>query len=137
MEASILQVLRFVSIRQPEVIHLCRDYSSMAHKKTGHITVITALAGQPPFNLPAELLYELSRLCLGDELAEAYALPRHRLWQQALKLYRTGNRISTLAHYHVPGVGRLSEKVNFHLLQKALHQNLDPNPDKRAFRHIA
>lgn len=99
--------------------------------------VITALAGQPPFNLPAELLYELSRLCLGDELADAYQLPQHRMWKQALKLYRGANRVATLAHYHVPGVDKLSEKMNFRLLQKALHENLDPNPEKRAFRHIA
>ncbi|NPU90277.1 MAG: DUF2236 domain-containing protein [Gammaproteobacteria bacterium] len=100
-------------------------------------SVITALAGQPPFNLPAPLLYELSRLCLGDELADAYLLPRNRLWQRALQLYRAGNRIGALAHYHVPGMDRLSEKLNFRLLQKAIRENLDPDPEKRAFRHIA
>jgi len=99
--------------------------------------VITALAGQPPFNLPEALLYELSRLCLGDELADAYQLPRNGFWQRMLKVYQAGNRVGTLAHYHVPGLDRLSEKVNFRLLQKAISENLDPNPEKRAFRHIA
>ena len=99
--------------------------------------VITALAGQPPFNLPEALLYELSRLCLGEELADAYQLPRDGLWQQAVKLYRAGNQAGTFAHYHLPGFGRLSRQVNFRLLRRALTENLDRNPDNRVFRHIA
>ncbi len=101
------------------------------------LAVIGALAGKPPFNLPAPLLFELSRLCLGDELADAYQFPRHKGWQQAVKLYRAGNQLGTLAHYQVPLFDRLWETVNFRLLRKALQDNLDPNPDKRAFRHIA
>jgi hypothetical protein len=99
--------------------------------------VITALAGQPPFNLPEALLYELSRLCLGDELADVYELPRNRLWHRAVLAYKAANRVSALAHYHIPGVDRLSERLNFTLLRNALNKNLDKNPEKRAFRHIA
>ena len=99
--------------------------------------VITALAGKPPFNLPAPLLFELSRVCLGDELADVYDFPRHKGWQQAVRLYQAANRASTLAHYRVPYFDRLWQEVNFKLLRKALVDNLDANPDKRAFRHIA
>lgn len=101
------------------------------------ISVITALAGQPPFNLPESLLFELSRLCLGNELADAYQLPRHAGWQQAIRAYRLANKASTLAHYRLPGFDRISEALNFRLIRKALVDNLDSDPNKRAFRHIA
>ena len=96
-----------------------------------------ATQAQPPFNLREELLFELSRLCLGDELADAYQLPRHKGWQQAVRLYQLANKASTLAHYRLPGFDRLSETLNFRLIRKALVDNLDANPEKRAFRHIA
>lgn len=99
--------------------------------------VITALAGQPPFNLPEALLYELSRLCLGDELADVYELPRNKMWHRAVLAYKAANKVSQFAHYNVPGVDLISEKLNFRMLQKSLYDNLDSNPDKRAFRHIA
>lgn len=114
-----------------------RQYNPNEESRALALAVITALAGQPPFNLPAALLFELSRLCLGDELADAYQLPRHKRWEQAVQLYRLGNQASTLAHYRLPGFGRLSESLNFRLIRKALVDNLDANPDKRAFRHIA
>lgn len=100
-------------------------------------TVVSALAGQPPFNLPEALLFELSRLCLGDELADIYQFPRHAGWQRAVQLYRLGNQLGTFAHYRVPGFDRLSQALNFRIVRKALLDNLDADPDKRAFRHIA
>ncbi|WP_421710601.1 oxygenase MpaB family protein [Alcanivorax sp.] len=100
-------------------------------------TVITALAGQPPFRLSEGLLFELSRICLGDELADVYALPRSAFWHRAVLAYKAANRLSTLAHYQVPGVARLSEKMNLRMLRGALHKNLPADPQKRAFRHIS
>jgi len=114
-----------------------RQYSPNEESRQLAMAVITALAGQPPFNLPEALLYELSRVCLGEQLADAYALPRNPLWEQVIRLYRAGNRLGTLAHYHLPLFDKLSERINFQLLHKALSENLDPNPEKRAFRHIA
>lgn len=114
-----------------------RQYDPNEESRALALAVITALAGQPPFNLPVELLFELARLCLGNELADAYQLPRHAGWRQAVRLYRLGNRVGTAAHYHLPGVDRLSETLNFRLIRKALVDNLDANPEKRAFRHIA
>lgn len=100
-------------------------------------TVVKALAGQPPFNLPEGLLFELSRLCIGEELADAYEFPQSTMWRQALKLYRNGNHVASRAHYKIPGADILSEKLNFEFLRRTLQANLDPNPEKRAFRHIA
>lgn len=114
-----------------------RQYNPNEESRQLATAVITALAGQPPFNLPAALLFELSRLCLGDGLADAYALPRDKRWQQVVQLYRLGNKAGTFAHYHLPWFDRLSEAFNFRMVRKALVENLDPNPDKRAFRHIA
>lgn len=99
--------------------------------------VITSLAGQPPFHLPEALLFELSRICLGDELADVYALPRSALWYRAVLAYKGANKMSAFAHYHVPGVARLSERMNFRLLRGALQKNLPVDPKKRAFRHIS
>lgn len=114
-----------------------RQYNPNEESRALALAVITALAGQPPFNLREELLFELSRLCLGDELADAYQLPRHKGWQQAVRLYQLANKASALAHYRLPGFDRLSETLNFRLIRKALVDNLDANPEKRAFRHIA
>lgn len=114
-----------------------RQYSPNEESRMLATAVITALAGQPPFNLPEALLYELSRLCLGDELADVYELPRHSLWHRAVMAYKMANKATAFAHYNVPGVNKVSEKLNFRMLQKSLYDNLDGNPEKRAFRHIA
>lgn len=99
--------------------------------------VITALARQPPFNLSEELLFELSRICLGDDLADVYELPRSAFWWRAVMAYKGMNKLSTYSHYHVPGMARLSEAMNLRMLRKALHNNLPADPQKRAFRHIS
>ncbi|PNE01869.1 hypothetical protein A15D_02550 [Alcanivorax sp. MD8A] len=99
--------------------------------------VITALAGQPPFRLQESLLYELSRICLGDELADVYELPRSAFWLRAVLAYKAANKVATLAHYRVPGVDRISERLNVRMLRAALHKNLPEDPQKRAFRHIS
>ncbi|MCH8541946.1 MAG: DUF2236 domain-containing protein [Alcanivorax sp.] len=114
-----------------------RQYSPNEESRQLTDAVLTALAGQPPFNLPKAFLCELSRQCLGDELADAYALPRHRGWRQAMRLYQAGNRVATLAHYRLPGFAGLTERMNFRFLSKALQDNLPSDPEKRAFRHIA
>lgn len=114
-----------------------RQYSPNEESRMLAQAVITALAGQPGFNLSAGLLYELSRVCLGNELADVYQLPRHQGWHKAVLAYRAANKAATFAHYHVPGADRLSERMNFQTLRKSLLENLPTNPEKRAFRHIA
>lgn len=114
-----------------------RQYSPNDEGRALAHAVITSLAGQPPFELREEYLFELSRLCLGDELADAYRLPRHRGFRTATGLYIAANRFGTKLHYGVPGFDRLSETVNFRVLRNALRENLDSDPEKRAFRAIA
>lgn len=99
--------------------------------------VLGAVGGQPPFYFPAEFLYELSRLCLGDELADAYELPRHAGWRAAIAGYRRTTQAATLAHYRIPGAKRFSERLNFHLGAKMLQSGLEENANRRAFRHVA
>ncbi len=113
-----------------------RQYNPTDESRMLAHAVITALADQPPLRLPAALLFELSRLCIGDELADAYALPRHPGWREGIRLIRAGNRATTLAHYRIPGFGRFWETVNFQIGRRSLIQNLEPNPEKRAFRNI-
>lgn len=114
-----------------------RQYNPNEESRLLAQTVLESLAGKPPFNLKVELLYELGRLCLGNELADAYKLPQHFGWNQAIKAYIGLNKALTFAHYKVPGMAALSEAMNFRTMQKALHENLEPEESKRAFRHIA
>jgi hypothetical protein len=48
--------------------------------------VLGAIAGAPPFFLPLAGLQAVSRALLGDELADAFALPRSRAWSAAVAL---------------------------------------------------
>lgn len=114
-----------------------RQYNPNEEGQVLALTVIRSLAKKPPFYLPEELLFELSRLCLGDELADVYQLPRHALWHKAVLAYQTANKISTKLHYGVPLSAYLSEQFNFKLAQRVLFDNLDQDANKRAFKHIA
>lgn len=114
-----------------------RQYSPNEESRMLAKAVISALAGEPTFNLPEGLLYELSRMCLGESLADAYRLPRSTVWRQAAVAYKGANKLATLAHYHIPGADRLSQRINFKNLRQSLLQNLPTDPEKRAFRHIA
>lgn len=101
------------------------------------MTVLQSLARKPPFYFPEELLYEIARLCLGDALADTYALPLHSGWNSAILAYQAFNKAATFAHYHVPGAAFASEWLNFNTMRKTLLKNLEPEEKRRAFRHIA
>lgn len=100
-------------------------------------TVLQSLANKPPFHFREAFLNEIARLCLGDALADEYALPRHGGWQHAIMALQALNKAATFAHYHLPGVARASEWFNFSSMRSTLIQNLEPDEPKRAFRHIA
>lgn len=114
-----------------------RNYQPTEESRMLTATVLQSLAQQPPFHFPAELFYEVSRLCLGDELADAYLLPRHAGWNRFVRTYRMFNRVATIAHYHLPGVDRVCEFINFRSLRRKLRKNLQADEDQRTFRHIA
>lgn len=114
-----------------------RQYQPNEEGRLLALTVIRSLAQKPPFYLPEALLFELSRICLGDELADVYQLPRHPLWHKAVLAYQTSNRIATQLHYHWPASAYVAERFNFQLAQRILLDNLAPEAHKRAFRHIA
>jgi len=114
-----------------------RQYSPNEEGRMLAQAVITALARQPPFHLSEELLFELSRICLGDELADIYELPRSAFWWRAVMAYKGMNRLAAFSHYHVPGAARASEAMNIRMLRRALRKNLPEDPGKRAFRHIS
>ena len=114
-----------------------RQYSPNEESRMLAQVVINALAGQPTFNLPEGLLNELSRMCLGDALADVYELPRDKKWHKAAVAYKLANKLGTFAHYHVPGAEQLSAKYNYKNLRQSLMDNLPADPEKRAFRNIA
>lgn len=114
-----------------------RQFSPNEESRMLAQAVIQALAGEPSFNLPEPMLYELTRVCLGNELADQYQLPRSRLWRNAVIAYKAANSAGTFAHYHVPGADALIERINFRNSRQALLANLPPEPTQRAFRHIA
>ena len=114
-----------------------RQYSPNEESRMLAQVVINALAGQPTFNLLEGLLNELSRMCLGDALADVYELPRDKKWHKAAVAYKLANKLGTFAHYHVPGAEQLSAKYNYKNLRQSLMDNLPADPEKRAFRNIA
>jgi hypothetical protein len=114
-----------------------RNYQPTEESRLLTMTVMKALGDKPPFHFPAELFCEVGRLCLGDETAEDFRLPKHAGWNRFLRLYRAFNRAATVAHYHLPGIDRACEFINFHSLRRKLRKNLEAEEDRRMFRHIA
>lgn len=98
--------------------------------------VLQAVAGQPPFNVSSGFLYELARICLGEELAEAYQLPTSKKWRRWAEVYRRANQVATMAHYRVPGVEMMSRKLNYQLGRKALIDGIEEQIDQRSFRFV-
>jgi hypothetical protein len=114
-----------------------RNYKPTDESRMLTMIVLKALADKPPFHFPVELFYEVSRLCLGDQLADDFHIPKHAGWNRFLRLYKTFNRAATVAHYHLLGVDRVCEWINFRSLRRKLRRNLEAEENQRTFRHIA
>lgn len=100
-------------------------------------TVLSAVAGQPPFFLKEGFLHALARVCLGQGAADFYNLPEDRRWQPAILALQSANRAATLAHYRLPGYAAASRAVNFRWIRRLLQNGLEAEPRKRAFKEIA
>ena len=100
-------------------------------------TVLSAVAGQPPFFLKEGFLHALARVCLGQGAADFYGLPEDRRWQPAIRALQAANRAATLAHYRLPGYAAASRAVNFRWIRRLLQNGLEAEPRKRAFKEIA
>jgi hypothetical protein len=55
--------------------------------------LLEAMAGRPPFFLPAAALYALSRKLVGDELADAFEFPTSKLWARLWRGTRWVNAV--------------------------------------------
>lgn len=66
--------------------------------------VLRSLANRPPFYLPEEALFALSRRLLGDELADAFALPTSRRWSLAFATLALGYRGLDAGGRRLPGL---------------------------------
>lgn len=99
--------------------------------------VMQTIAGQAPLNLSADMLCEITRLCIGPELATTLELPHHRSWQQAVRLYISANRGASFAHYHLPGMDRLGERINVRLLRNACADLSNSNTDQNRLHQTA
>lgn len=100
-------------------------------------TVLSAVAGQPPFFLPESFLHALARVCLGQGAADFYDLPQDPRWQPAILALQAANRAATLAHYRLPGFAAASRAANFRWIRRLLQNGLEAEPRKRAFKEIA
>ena len=53
------------------------------------LAVLDGLSGEPPFFLPKEALYALTRHLLGDKLGDDFQLPRSRRWAAFVRAFST------------------------------------------------
>lgn len=83
-------------------------------------SVIKGLAQQPPLYFPQAMLYELSRLLIGDDLADAFKLPRSKGWAVIFKLAKYPLGLVNLARQYVPGVSYGLEKLGFWYANRTL-----------------
>ena len=104
------------------------DSVALAH------SVLTAMAGKPPFHMPAPLLMAQARLLVGDGLADRLRLPRSRTWRAVLGanrlLYAGVNRLLPL----IPGGERLAEEAGLALGRRTLEKGLGGDPADFSFK---
>lgn len=104
----------------PELLPACRadeerayalmrevEYAPDDDSRRLAFAVLDGLANDPPFFLPRPALYALSRRLLGDELADAFHLPRSRRWSLLFASVAAGYRGLDAGGRRLPGAARL------------------------------
>lgn len=129
---------------QEEALYHTLSQRNKAVRKEHQLMARTTLDGlchDVALKLPIEMIHEFSRLCLGEEKAEALGIPQHFRWKRRVSLYITANRGATFVHYHLPGMHGLNNRINNYV-----SNNLLISPDesrsrlterKQALRNIA
>ncbi len=82
------------------------------------------MAWQPPLFLPVGVLYAVSRVLLGEGLADAMKVPRAPLWQAAPSLLRALGQAQQALLGWVPGSGEVSQRVGTRIIESTLHYGL-------------
>ncbi len=97
----------------------------------GYITLSMDSGG-----LSKETLYQLSRLCLGEELANSYRLPQSLRGKLGAAGIKAVFAIYTFFRNHFPGAESWQETNAIKLFRKNLEEQLDPITERRAFRTL-
>jgi hypothetical protein len=98
---------------------------------------LEALAGEPPFFLPAEALAAISRRCMDDALADALGLPAAGPWAAGVRAVRSLNPTLMAAHRRVPALWAVRSRMNVALYGHTLVARLGRRPADRAFGPVA
>ncbi|MCK5789216.1 MAG: oxygenase MpaB family protein [Ketobacter sp.] len=105
---------------------------SKEHELLAH-TTLRCVSEQSLLNLPRELLLSFSRICLGQEQADALAIKQPPGWKRTANFYVTANRGATFVHYHIPGMSGLNQRINHYLSQNIM---VPPQPQERRARPL-
>lgn len=124
-EASLYRQL---SARQKKT---AKEHELLAH------TTLRCISEQSLLNIPRELLFTFSRLCLGSEKADALAILQPPGWRRTANFYVTANRGATFVHYHIPGMSGLNERINYYLSRNITVPPAAPERKTRALKKIA
>lgn len=100
-------------------------------------TTLECIAQQSILNIPNELMYAFSRVCLGNEKANALDIPSHQGWRRTANFYITANRGATFVHYHIPGMSGLNERINYYLSQNISIPPQENDKKPRVLKKIA
>ena len=89
--------------------------------------LFSAMAWQPPFFVPTAALHAICRQLLGEELADALAVPRDPLWQAAPAAMRALGRVQHALCSVVPGALWLAQQVGTKIVENTLTYGLSPS----------
>lgn len=113
-----------LSSRQKKV---AKEHELLAH------TTLRSISEQSILNIPSELLLTFSRICLGNEKADALAIPQPPGWRRTANFYVTANRGATFVHYHIPGMSGLNERINYYVSRNI---TVPPQDQDRRIRNL-
>lgn len=82
------------------------------------------MAWQPPLFLPVGVLYAVSRVLLGEGLADAMGVPRAPLWQAAPPVLRALGQAQQALFDFVPGADGVSQRLGTRIIESTLHYGL-------------
>lgn len=104
------------------------DSVALAH------AVLNAMAGQPPFYAPVNMLMAQSRLLVGDALADGLKLPDSLGWKPVLGINRLLVRGFSRALPRIPGGEKMAEQAGLALGRYTLEKGLGKKPADFAFK---
>ncbi|RME91009.1 MAG: DUF2236 domain-containing protein [Candidatus Hydrogenedentota bacterium] len=110
-----VELYRTISARQcnPD-----EDSKTLAH------ALVNAVDGSKPFYLPKEALYELARIMIGNDLANAYQFPRSTFWATFWQSATLPNRFLSSLSLKVDSLDYIFQTGGDWITQQIIHAGL-------------